>query len=224
MSHTFADGGSGCDTDPVRRLHFIASLTLSLTGTFFPISRPLTAQAAVVAKCNSAMVSIVQYSFQAGAGNVNDLFRINDVGTRSCSLNGYAHVQFYVIYGNGDAPLRHTHSLLVGQVDNYGRDGNDLGGLATGRPLPTVILVSKNSFASFWVYGRDEPAGLPSSVASRCITSFVMKVRLPEDSSTSTVQLPPDSGFYWCGGIFVHPFVPGSSGSDPSQALVFHFD
>lgn len=126
-------------------------------------------------------------------------------------------------YGSDNEPVKVAHPLVVKEVENRGRDGNDLGGIKTGLPIPTVDLSSKMSAASFWIYGVENPTTGPNGVVSRCITSFEMKVLLPGDSASTAARLAPGQGFYFCGTVEVHPIVPGSSGSDPALKLIFHF-
>jgi hypothetical protein len=168
-------------------------------------------------------VRVSEYSFQGGTGNVNYLFRITRTDGPSCSLHGYPHVSFDGKYGSNNEPVKVAHPLVVKQVENRGRVGNDLGGLKAGLPMPTVDLSSKKSAASFWIYGNENPTTGPNGVVSRCITSFEMKVLLPGDTASTVARLAPGQGFYFCGTIAVHPIVPGSSGSDPAMRLVFHF-
>jgi hypothetical protein len=131
-------------------------------------------------------------------------------------------VSFVGVYGYGYEPLKNTHPLNVKQADSRGKNGNDFGGIAPGLPVPTVILSATKRDASFWIYGVDHSTTQPNGVASRCITSFEMKLQLPGDAKSIVVRPAPRNGFYWCGTIFVHPILPGSSGSDPAKALSFH--
>jgi hypothetical protein len=165
-----------------------------------------------------------EYSFQGGAGNVNYLFRITRTGNQSCSLHGYVQVSFIGIYGYGSEPLKSTHPLAVKRVENRGIDGNDLGGLAPGLPIPTVDLSSTKSAASFWIYGNENSTTQLNGVASGCITSFEMTLKLPGDTRAIVARMAAGQGFYFCGTVDVHPIVPGSSGSDPARALLYHFN
>jgi hypothetical protein len=132
-------------------------------------------------------------------------------------------VSFVGVYGNAFTPLKNAHPLVVKQADNYGKDGNDLGGLAPGLSMPTVDLSSTKSSASFWIYGGENSITEPNGNPSRCITSFKMTLRLPGDARSLVARLAPGQGFYFCTTVNVHPIVPGSSGSDPAKKLVFHF-
>jgi hypothetical protein len=145
-------------------------------------------------------------------------------GNQSCSLHGYVHVSFVGVYGYGFEPLKNAQPLVVKQAENHGTDGNDFGGLAPGLSMPTVDLSSTKSAASFWIYGVDHSTSGPTRVASRCITSFEMRLQLPGDAKSLVVRLAPGQGFYFCGTVNVHPIVPGSSGSDPAKKLIFHFN
>jgi hypothetical protein len=133
-------------------------------------------------------------------------------------------VSFVGVYGDAFTPLKNAHPLVVKQADNYGKDGNDLGGLASGLSMPTVDLSSTKSSASFWIYGVENSTTGPNGVPSRCITSFKMTLRLPGDTKSLLARLAPGQGFYFCSTVNVHPIVGGSSGSDPAKKLLFHFN
>jgi hypothetical protein len=176
-----------------------------------------------VPRCPAASVRVNEYSFQGGTGHVNYLFRITNKVNRTCSLHGYAHVSFVGIYGFGWKPLKNGHPLVVQQVEDHGGDGNYIGGLATGLSMPTVDLSTTKSAASFWIYGLENSTTGPNGVASRCITSFEMRVKIPGDQKSLVARLAPGQGFYFCGPVGVDPIVPGSSGSDPAMKLILHF-
>jgi hypothetical protein len=133
-------------------------------------------------------------------------------------------VSFVGVYGYGYEPLNHSHPLVVKQAESRGRDGNDFGGLAPGFSMPTVDLSTTKRAASFWIYGVDVSTSGPNGVASRCITSFEMRLQLPGDGKSLVTRLAPGQGFYFCGTVSVHPIVMGSSGSDPAMKLLFHFN
>jgi hypothetical protein len=211
------------DTQVVRRF-FLVTLLIAVIGPAFASPGSASVESAKVRRCTAAYVRVSEYSFQGGAGNVNYLFRITRKGNRSCSLHGYVDASFVGIYGYGSEPLKSAHPLAVKRVENRGIDGNDLGGLAPGLATPTVDLSTAKSVASFWVYGVENSTTQPNGVASRCITSFEMKIRLPGDVKSTVARMASGQGFYFCGTVDVHPIVPGSSGSDPAKALLFHFN
>ncbi|HEV3188591.1 MAG TPA: hypothetical protein VGZ04_11200 [Acidimicrobiales bacterium] len=174
-----------------------------------------------VPPCTSATVRITDYNTVVGAGNVNDLFWVHNVSQTTCSLRGYVRVAYIGSYGlssKGKKPIR----LAVAQVDSLGANGNDVGGVKRGVAIPTVTLRPK-SVASFWIYGTDEPHGLPDGHSSRCITSYKMLAWLPGAAKSMNVSPMRANGYYWCGGVSVHPIVAGLSGSIPARPLTYYF-
>ena len=177
------------------------------------------ATASTVPTCSATSVRVVDYNTVVGAGNVIDLFWIENVSSERCSLRGYVRTAYI-----GDYGLKPTskagHLLVVAEADSLGRNGNDLGGVKRGVKLPTVTLLPRTGRASFWIYGTDIQHGSPPS---RCIISFKMLVWLPGSARAVSVRPMRSNGFFWCGAISVHPIVPGASGSDPSVPLTYYF-
>jgi hypothetical protein len=177
------------------------------------------AVASAVPACAASSVRVTDYNTLVGAGNVNDLFWITNVSPLECSLRGYVRVEYVGAYGTIGTHAK-SHLLAVREEHSYGRNGNDIGGLKRGLPIPTVTL-KEHGVASFWLYGTDEQHGGPG--ASRCIVSHRMLVWLPGSSTSLTVQPLKSNGFWWCGGFAAHPIVPGESGSDPAVRLSYYF-
>jgi hypothetical protein len=202
----------------VRRTSTIFTvIAFFLFGLPAAISGPSTA--ATVPACAASSVRVTDYNTVVGAGNVNDLFWIKNVTPRACSLRGYVSAQYVGVYGIAPSDAK-PHSLTVSETHSYGRDGNDIGGLKKGLPIPIVVL-KVNDMASFWLYGTDEQHG--TAATSRCIYSHMMLVWLPGSSTSIAVQPLNNNGFYWCGGFAAHPIVPGESGSDPAVRLSYFF-
>ncbi len=174
---------------------------------------------AAVRECAARYVRITDYNTLVGAGNVNDLFWIKNVSSQACSLRGYVRAEYIGVYGIG-TPYRNPHRLSVPELRSYGRDGNDIGGLEKGLPIPSVTLAADGGLASFWLAGTDEPHDSPPS---RCIDAHKMLVWLP--GSSTAIAVPPlrANGFYWCGAFAAHPILPGASGSDPPKPLAYYF-
>ena len=143
------------------------------------------ASAASVPSCTIASVRVTDYNTVVGAGHVNDLFWIKNVGHQACTLRGYVRAAFVGVYGIG-TPNKNPHRLTVREVHLYGRDGNALGGISNGRPIPRVTIHPGGGVASFWLDGIDIPVGNPPG---RCIIAYKMLARLP-GSSTSLVVRP----------------------------------
>lgn len=192
-------------------------LALFVVGSL-PVLSSSSATSAVPPACAASSVRITDYNTLVGGGSVNDLFWIRNVSSRDCSLRGYVRVAYVGVYGIG-TPYRDPHRLNVSERHSYGRDGNDIGGLMRGLPIPTVSLKA-NGLASFWLYGTDEPVGKPPV---RCIDSRTMLVWLPGSPASIAVEPLRASGFYWCGGFAAHPILPGKSGSDPPKPLSYYF-
>ena len=200
-----------------RRRTNLAFIVLLLAGIPTTLSSSVSA-ASTVPSCTANSVRINDYNTVVGAGNVNDLFWIKNVSSSSCSLRGYVRVEYVGVYGIG--PTKATpHLLDVPEARSYGRDGNDLGGLKKGLPIPTVVL-QERGVASFWLYGTDEQHGTPPS---RCIVAHKMLVWLPGSSTSLTVPPIRANGFFWCGGFSAHPIASGESGSDPAVRLSYYF-
>jgi hypothetical protein len=177
---------------------------------------PSTEVGLAVAPCSNAQLQI-QNTYQplAGLGSVNELFWVKNVSGRSCSIKGYPALTFISPTGA---------DLHVKVTDSYGRSGNEFGGLRQGLAVPTSALSALGGVASFWVYGTDESHFYLDGKQSTCIQSNTMLVTLPGAKHALTLKRPRHSGsFYWCGGVWVHPVVPGRSGSDPAVPLTHYF-
>jgi len=204
---------SRCHTEGVRRLSVdLVVASIVLVGVRAPVATA-AATATPVPTCAASSVRFIEHSTLSGAGNINDLFWIRNVSAQTCSLSGYVRVAFDGVYGIA-TPYQNPRRLAVSETYSYGRDGNDIGGLKKGLALPTVTLTSRGGVASFWLYGRDEPAGNPPN---RCIDAHAMVAWLPGSSRSVSVQLLRANGFFWCGGFRAHPVVPGESGFDPAM-------
>jgi hypothetical protein len=168
-------------------------------------------------------VHVSEYDAWVGAGNVNDLYWIRNVSQQACSIRGYVRISFVGVYGFVERKLKNPHVLSVKVTDsrNGGANGNDLGGVKTGA-APTVTL-DPRTLASFWIYGTDESSHRANGQLTKCIASSRMLVRLPGTDDTDVVVPPPGNGFYWCGGVTLHPVVAGDSGTSPPRSLTSYF-
>jgi hypothetical protein len=205
----------------VRRILKVFVVSMVALAPFTVPSVAASAATSAVAPCMSVSVRITDYNTVVGTGNVNDLFWVRNVSLTTCSLRGYVRVAYIGSYGlspKGKKPIR----LAVDQVDSLGASGNDLGGVKRGVAIPTVTLRPK-AVASFWIYGTDEPHVLPNGHSSRCITSYKMLAWLPGATTSMNVSPIRANGYYWCGGVSVHPIVAGHSGSIPPRPLTYYF-
>jgi hypothetical protein len=177
----------------------------------------------VTPTCLKSSVNVTDDNSWVGAGNVNDLFWIRNVSPQACSIRGYVRVSFFGVYGFATRYLKSPHALSVPVKDsrNGGANGNDSGGVKSG-PIPTVTL-APGGVASFWMYGTDEAVHLANGHETSCITSFRMLAWLPGNVHPDVVTAMPSNGFYWCGGVNVHPVVDGESGTSPPKPLSSYF-
>lgn len=192
----------------MRRIQIVVlSITLFLSGCV-SLTGNTSASATTVESCAASAVRVTYGGFLGGAGSENNLFWVTNVGTQSCSLHGYPEVNFL-------GP--HAVQLSLKVTNTANRDYNDLGGLKRGEALPTVSLAAHGGVGSFMIYGTDVQHGSPPST---CIETRKMLVTLPNVEQHYTVLTPVGSSFYWCGGIAVHPLVPGRTGADPPITLL----
>lgn len=178
-----------------------------------------SANAAPAPSCTTTSVRITDYNTVVGAGHVNDLFWIKNVGHQECTLRGYVRVAFVGVYGIGTR-YKNPHRLSIREVHLYGRDGNALGGIDNGHPIPKVTIQPDGGVASFWLDGLDIQVGNPPG---RCIISYKMLAWLPGSSTSIVVQPLRANGFFWCGRFAALPILPGESGSEPSRPLSYYF-
>lgn len=212
-----------CHACLMRRLSlFIQVIAAVIAGCSIPISAA-SAAIQIAPPCGAASVRVTEYNTSVGAGSVNDLYWIRNVTNQSCSIRGYVRVAFVGVYGLATGKLKnvHTLSVRVGNSRSGGSNGNDAGGVKSG-PIPVVGLAPRG-VASFWIYGTDESSHLMNGQLTRCITSYRMLVWLPGSERSNVVAPLPANGFYWCGGIVVHPVVAGRSGSQPARSLSYFF-
>jgi hypothetical protein len=155
--------------------------------------------------CVTSQLHLQYNQMRAGTGNVNLFFLIRNESSLSCSLRSFPGVTFL---GSNEA------RLSISQANAADSDGNDLGGLRPGLPVPTVVLAAHSGVASFSIYGRDMPHG--NSVKG-CVNTRTMLTKLPGVAGTYTIFLTPRSGEFdtWCGGVTMHPIVPGRTGVYP---------
>jgi hypothetical protein len=203
-------------------MRLVLIFTLVAAGCLVPFKSAM-AGGSTAATCESASVRVTDYNSWVGAGNVNDLYWIRNVSRQACSIHGYVRVSFVGIYGFATRNLKNPHALSVRVEDsrNGGANGNDSGGVKSG-PIPTVTLAPRG-VASFWIYGTDESVHLANGRQTRCITSFRMLASLPGSDHPNVVAAMPENGFYWCGGIDMHPVVNGESGTNPPKPLSHYF-
>jgi hypothetical protein len=204
------------------RSQLVPLLALVAAGCLVPFKSAM-AGGSIAPACESSSVRVTDYNTWVGAGNVNDLYWIRNLSRQACSIRGYVRVSFIGIYGFATRNFENPHALTVQVEDsrNGGANGNDSGGVKSG-PIPTVTLAPRG-VASFWIYGTDEAVHLANGQLVRCITSYRMLAWLPGSDHPDVVAPMPENGFYWCGGIDIHPVVEGESGTNPPKPLSDYF-
>jgi hypothetical protein len=205
----------------MRQLLKVIVLGAVLGAPWALVTLPTSAASLTAPSCTPTTIRITDYNTVVGTGSVNDLFWVHNVSSQACALRGYMRVSYVGTYGLTTKGKK-RQLLAVQQTDSFGANGNDLGGIKRGVAMPTVTLKPKGD-ASFWIYGTDESHQLPNGQQSRCTISYKMMAWLP--GATSSIQVSPlrANGFFWCGGIYVHPIVPGVSGSLPPRSLKYFF-
>jgi hypothetical protein len=162
-----------------------------------------------VATCSGGQLHLEYSGQRVGTGNVNLIFLIKNVGLDTCTLRGFPRVSYV-------GP--HDTRLSVPQTNSADNDGNDLGGLRPGVTVPTARLAGSHGVVSFSIYGRDETNG---NAEKECINTRKMLTELPGVKGVITLLLTPVQGnFVWCGGITMHPIVPGTTGADPPNSFL----
>jgi hypothetical protein len=178
----------------------VVASSLTLIGSS-PSGASSTSQSSL--RCGLDQLSVVWRGTTGGlAGTFGDLFWIRNNGASPCVVSGFPSVAAY---------LKGKH-LPMKTKDLEGHNGNDLMGVASGRRIPSIRLLS-GGVASFWIFGND--------VMSECINADEMTVSMKSLIGIASIPVPNNyQAWTYCGGEFeVNPLVPGVSGSDPSRPL-----
>jgi hypothetical protein len=148
-----------------------------------------------VAACRNDQIVGTEKGPVAGAGHEgNVLLFTNESGT-PCTLTGYPGVA--MLSSTGQQLLQAQRSL-----SGY------LGGLASNTTVPPAVTLQPSQTASAIVEGTDVPAGTETSCPS-----YPALLVTPPNLTQSTKVTP---GLPGCSTIYVHPVVPGSTGSQNS--------
>jgi hypothetical protein len=178
----------------------VVASSLALIDTS-PSGASLVSQSSL--RCGSDQLSVAWRGTTGGlAGTFGDLFWVRNNGASPCVISGFPSVAVYL----------RGKRFTMKTVDLEGHNGNDQMGVAPGRRLPSIRLLS-GGVASFWVFGND--------VMSTCINADEMTVSLKSLTGYASIPVPKNfQAWTYCGGGFeVNPLVPGVSGSDPSRPL-----
>jgi len=136
------------------------------------------------------MLSVSLGGGDAGSGHRSHVVMFRNTGGTPCQLQGYPGVA--AIDGDGK------------QVAQAARtERGYLGGLASGRNVPTVTLAAGQS-ASAMVEGL----GFNASDGSACTAYKGFDVTAPEDTGSTRLMVATDL----CSDLQVHPIVVGTTG------------
>lgn len=187
------------------------AVVLLVLGTLPLVSASASSAESAVPRCATSSLSVKEYNTLVGAGHVNILFWIRNVGGEACAISGFPSVR-YESYHGVLLPVREGHFR--------GNGGNFVGGVARGRVLPSTTLAVGRGIASFWIDGLDIPAGNPEP---SCIDTTRMLFAAPDSSDFVALHTAKGRGFFWCGGVDVLPVIGNNSGSLPARPLSFFF-
>jgi Protein of unknown function (DUF4232) len=151
-----------------------------------------------VATCAARQVSLTVVQGLAGAGHSSQVIRVMNSGSKTCRLTGYPGVRML------DAPGRVTGTSIETRT-------GFTGGLPSRAAIP-VIELQRGEVAAAVLEGTDIPVG----DASSCPSYTSLEVTLPERTMPVTIH----QGGGDCSGLYVHPFVLGFNGSDPTGEVV----
>jgi hypothetical protein len=220
LVETWADNDSSLQTSTVAEMQearlsqsALMAIALVLAAIWFG-AEPATAKSgsSIPAVCPASALRVTEpQMITVAAGTVSELFLVENLSARACSISGYPRVVFRLATGV-------TTVIPFSDRREYG--GGLGGGMRKSGPLPTSRLAALGGLASFWIYGTDESYGSPPV---RCLTAPVMLV-FPSGARQSTSTLGYKSNpFFWCGRISVFPFLPGRSGTYPAVPLHYFF-
>lgn len=142
-------------------------------------------------RCSATHLHVWDSPAEGAAVDGGIIIRLRNVGAHACSLSGYASVQGINRWNGAVLTAAHTR-------DSY------LGGWESKKPLPIVVLHSKDGVASFLV---DFVGG---NNIRACPYLNTLRVKVPASTIVFTLT---STKLQACKYFQVHPFVPGLSGS-----------
>lgn len=169
--------------------------TSTVSSLAIVLSPSTTKLASVPQNCLGHAVAVSASGPGAAGGHYGFPILFRNTGRGPCTLQGYPGVAG--LDSNG------------GQVMQASRTPQGyLGGLAfTDTSLPKVVLAPGQT-GSALLEGSDNPVG----TATLC-SSYAALLVTPPNTTTSTRLSMSMPG---CSGLFIHPLVPGTSGTQPS--------
>ena len=190
---------------------FLWGMALLFVVVLFPMfGRSAGAATPVTHSCSVTSLLITEPEEPiVAAGDVAELFLIENTGSNSCSLIGFPRIAFRSAK-RVDFTIPVIHLLRSRGVG---------GGMRRKGPPPVSILVSRGGLASFWIEGTDEPIHDQNNKLVNCFTSPEMLAVPPGSHRSTTVAAARGNPFYWCGRIYVLPILPGTSGTYPPVPL-----
>ena len=191
-------------------LRLAGSITLicfALALLFTPTASAMHARAtsASALPCRTAQLRGGLVGVTGGAGTFVELFVLQNVNSRECSIAGYARLRFYDVKGRAvEQGVRHQRSMY-----------NELGVNRLGK-LPVGDLKPHGGIATFWISEGDIATGQPPAP---CHQYQSVGVGLPHESGWVRVVIHQPRTLYACTGVTELPMVPGRSGSLPHQSV-----
>lgn len=184
-------GGSGGSAAGDKPTDAGAVPSMTTAPTLPATTAPIVSEAsgAALSNCRRPGLTVSVGGHDAGLGHRSVVLLFTNTGSTACKLHGYPSVAVLDAAGKQVTQAAQTPSGYMG-------------GLAAGRPLPTVTL----------------QLGLPASAMVEALASTAdgspcayqnIVVTAPDD--TSPTRLPWDSND-GCSALRVHPVVPGTSG------------
>ena len=156
-----------------------------------PTSTTTTTTVASLSRCTAAQLQVSAGQQGAGLGHEGGAILFENVGTSTCSLQGYP----------GVAGLSTTGAQAV-QAERTPQ--GYLGGLSSSSATPPLVVLQPHGVASALAEGTDMPTGTETS----CPTYHSLLVTPPTSTHSTKVAM----GLPGCSPIEVHPVVPGPTG------------
>ena len=140
-------------------------------------------------QCSGAQLHVAEHAASAATGHEGVVLLFRNTGSTPCTIYGFP----------GAAGLDNGKQVLQAQRTPSGY----LGGLRPGRSAPVVTLAAGDT-ASAMLEGSDVPRGTQTS----CPTLTALLVTPPNTTTSVHLDIAPPA----CGGLQVHPVVPGTTG------------
>ena len=160
-------------------------------ATTAPAGSTAPAVAHGVPACTGSQISVTPGQWGGATGHIGGAVLFRNTSRSTCSLYGYPGVA-----GLDSAGQQEVQATRVAR--------GFIGGLPTPTSHPTTVVLASGAVASAVVEGVDVPSGNATS----CPSYPSILVTPPGTRRSTHLAL----GVPGCGGIQVHPVVPGTSG------------